>query len=147
MNLFCTATLQIEYEVRQTPEDVLSEEDELVGSFAVIALLKVDVLRRWRDHNSVAGFEDKFLGQLKVGRSCPIAVAVTLPDLVAVSPSIDAHDAPSAMAVDWRRLLRHDDALGENQSAVVDINRLQSSLFLAVVFSALGFNNLIAVSD
>jgi len=51
MEFFCIATLQIEHEVGQTPEDVLSEEDELVGSFAVIALLKVDVLRRWRDHD------------------------------------------------------------------------------------------------
>jgi len=133
MEFFCIATLQIEHEVGQTPEDVLSEEDELVGSFAVIALLKVDVLRRWRDHNSVAGFEDEFLDQLKVGRSRPVPDAVTAPYLVAVSASIDADDAPTAMAVDWRRLLRH----GEGQSAVVDVDRFQSSLVLAVVFSAL----------
>jgi hypothetical protein len=118
-----------------------------MSSFAVIALLKADVLRRWRYHNRVAGFEDKFLGQLNVGRARPVAVVVTMPDLVAVSASIDGDDAPSAMAVDWRRLLRHDDAVSEDQSVVVDVNRLQSSLVLAVVFSALGSNDLVAVSD
>jgi hypothetical protein len=136
MDFFCIAELQIEHEMGQTPEDVLSEEDELVSCFPVIALLKVDVLRRWRDHNSVSGFEYKFLDQLKVGRSR--TVAVTMPDLVAVSTSIHADDAPGAMAVDWRRLLRDDDALGEDQSAVVDVDRPQSSLVLAVVFSTLG---------
>jgi len=37
--------------------------------------------------------------------------------------------------------------LGQGQSAVVDVDRLQSSLVLAVVFSAIGYNNLVTVSD
>src|SRR5687767_5513083 len=105
MDFFRIAALQIEHEVGQTPEDVLAEEDELVGGFAAVALLNVDVLRRWRDHDHITGSEDEFLDQSDVGRSRPVAIVVPVPDLVAVPTSIDADDAPSAMAVDRRRLL------------------------------------------
>lgn len=87
------------------------------------------------------------MGQLAFRGSCPLAIAVAVPDLVTVSASIDGDNAPSAMALDRCRLLRGDDAMGEGQSALVGVDWLQPSSVLAVVFGALGWKDLVTARD
>jgi predicted Zn-dependent protease with MMP-like domain len=70
-----------------------AEEDALLGRFAAVALLAVDVLRSVRDGDDIARFQHALLDQLDDGVPSLDAAVDSPPRLVAVAAGVDA-DAP-----------------------------------------------------
>src|SRR5581483_7897384 len=120
----CRAFFRLEVQARLA-HWIIPKEHQFISRLALVALLRVDILGRWRKNNHISRLQYTLLDEFYTRLPSPIPCINPTPFLIQISTTIDPNNAPTIMIVDRGHSFRTKTRVHQGQAILFLVNRLR----------------------